>query len=143
MKTPVEELFEKLWNTDKDKLAWNAILEEALEKEKEFILNSLSPNMHAYSVLVAIWAAHKGLSKRSDGSKQMLKVTEEIGELAAALARKDKEATIDAIGDSFVTLIILAHQLGLNPTRCLEAAWEEIKDRTGKIENGVFIKDGI
>jgi len=31
--TPVEELFEKLWNTDKDKLTWNAILKTMLEKE--------------------------------------------------------------------------------------------------------------
>jgi len=33
MKTPVEELFDKLWNTDKDKFTWNAILKTMLEKE--------------------------------------------------------------------------------------------------------------
>ena len=33
--TPVQELFEKLWNTDKDKLTWNAILKEAIKKERE------------------------------------------------------------------------------------------------------------
>jgi hypothetical protein len=31
--TPVEELFEKLWNTDKDKLTWHSIFNEALNKE--------------------------------------------------------------------------------------------------------------
>ena len=33
--TQVEELFEKLWNTDKDKLTWNAILKEALKRERK------------------------------------------------------------------------------------------------------------
>ena len=141
MKTPVEELFDRLWNTDKDKLTWNAILKDALKKEVEFIYNGFVPNMQGYSVLVSVWAAEKGLAKRTDGSKQMLKVTEEIGELAAALARNNMEDAKDAIGDSFVTLIILARQLGFNPSQCLEAAWKEIEHRTGRTENGVFIKD--
>jgi hypothetical protein len=33
--TAVEFLFEKLWETPKDKLTWNAILEQAKEMEKE------------------------------------------------------------------------------------------------------------
>lgn len=35
MKTPVKELYEKLWEADKDRFAWNAILMDMLEKEKE------------------------------------------------------------------------------------------------------------
>jgi len=31
--------------------------------------------------------------------------------------------------------------LGLTPSQCLEAAWNEIKDRTGKTVNGVFVKN--
>jgi hypothetical protein len=37
MKTPVKELYERLWEAKKDKFTWNAILEEMLEKEKEQI----------------------------------------------------------------------------------------------------------
>ena len=33
--TPVQELFDKLWNADKDKVAWEAILKEALKRERE------------------------------------------------------------------------------------------------------------
>ena len=40
MKTPTQELYEKLWETDKDRFAWNAILKEMLEKEKEVIMNA-------------------------------------------------------------------------------------------------------
>ena len=35
MKTPVKELYERLWETDKDKFTWIAILDDILEKEKE------------------------------------------------------------------------------------------------------------
>ena len=38
--TAVEWLFEKLWNTDKDKFTWYAILKQAKEMEKEQIKNS-------------------------------------------------------------------------------------------------------
>ena len=37
MKTAVEWLYEKLWNTDKDKFTWYAILKQAKEMEKEQI----------------------------------------------------------------------------------------------------------
>ena len=33
--TPVEELFEKLWNTDKDKLTWDSILKEVVKRERQ------------------------------------------------------------------------------------------------------------
>jgi NTP pyrophosphatase (non-canonical NTP hydrolase) len=90
---------------------------------------------------VTQWADDKNILKKENAPKQLLKVMEEVGETAGALL-KNKEAEIkDGIGDSFVTLIILAKQLGLEPADCLEAAWNEIKDRTGKTENGVFIKN--
>jgi hypothetical protein len=38
--TAVEYLFEKLWETPKDKLTWNAILEQAKEMEKNNIINA-------------------------------------------------------------------------------------------------------
>ena len=37
MKTPVQELFDKLWDTPKDKFTWYAIRKEMLDKEKEVI----------------------------------------------------------------------------------------------------------
>jgi NTP pyrophosphatase (non-canonical NTP hydrolase) len=87
------------------------------------------------------WASDKGILTRENATKQMLKVMEEVGETAGALA-KGKEAEIkDGIGDAFVTLIILSFQLGLDPTDCLETAWNEIKDRKGKTIGGVFVKE--
>ena len=87
------------------------------------------------------WADEKDLIDKEKSTKQMLKVMEEVGETASALAKGNRDELIDGIGDVFVTLIILAAQNGLNPEDCLKSAWNEIKNRTGKTVNGVFIKD--
>lgn len=86
------------------------------------------------------WSIDKGLDK-ADSSKQFLKVSEETGEVAAALARGDKEALIDGIGDVVVTLIILGQQNGLELQDCLQYAYDEIKGRTGEMVDGVFVKE--
>ena len=91
---------------------------------------------------VRLWAEDKDLVKIENVNRQMLKVVEEIGETAASIARGDKNLVKDGIGDSFVTLIILSYQLGIEPYDCLEAAWSEIMDRKGKTVDGVFIKEG-
>ena len=41
--TAVEWLFEKLWNTDKDKFTWYAILKQAKAMEKEQMRNASCP----------------------------------------------------------------------------------------------------
>jgi NTP pyrophosphatase (non-canonical NTP hydrolase) len=87
------------------------------------------------------WAEAKNILLPENAPKQMLKVMEEVGETAGALAKNKHEELKDGIGDSFVTLIILSKQMGMEPAECLEAAWEQIKNRTGKTVNGVFIKD--
>ncbi|HAU2760753.1 MULTISPECIES: MazG-like family protein [unclassified Enterococcus] len=89
--------------------------------------------------LVEQWAKNKGLDK-ADPSKQMLKVVEETGEVAAALARNDQDALRDGIGDVAVTIIILALQNDMDLYECLNCAYDEIKGRTGKMVNGVFVK---
>ena len=85
------------------------------------------------------WAENKGLHN-ADSSKQFLKVTEEVGEVAAALARNDMHELKDGIGDVVVTLIILAMQNGMTLEECLRQAYNEIADRKGQMVNGVFIK---
>ena len=90
---------------------------------------------------VGNWAYDKGLVKRENAPKQMLKVLEEVGETAGALLKDNEKELKDGIGDSFVTLIILAEQLGYTPQECLEAAWEEIKGRKGVTKDGVFVKE--
>lgn len=86
------------------------------------------------------WGINKNLHN-ANSERQALKVWEESGEIAAALSRNNKEALKDGIGDTVVTLIILAQQHGLTLEECLQYAYGEIKDRKGKIINGTFIKE--
>jgi len=87
------------------------------------------------------WANDKSLLKEENIQAQMLKVLEEVGETAGAILKKKDVEIVDGLGDSFVTLIILCYQLGLEPRECLESAWNEIKDRKGKTVNGTFIRE--
>ena len=90
---------------------------------------------------VRVWADQKNLLKKENSKAQMLKVLEEIGETAGALLKKNNKELIDGLGDSFVTLIILCYQQDLEPKDCLQAAWNEIKNRKGKTVNGTFIRE--
>lgn len=77
----------------------------------------------------------------ADPRIQMCKTVEELGELANAINKNKLDGAEDAIGDVAVTLICISEQLGLNFTTCMEKAYEEIKDRKGKMVNGVFVKE--
>lgn len=85
------------------------------------------------------WSTNKGLDQ-AESSKQMLKVVEEIGEIAAALARGDMDALKDGIGDGVITLTILAQQNGMTVQDCTQTAYNVIAGRTGKMIDGVFVK---
>ena len=92
-------------------------------------------------VKILEWAKERGILIPDNATKQMIKLTEEVGELAGAIAKNNKTDQIDAIGDIQVVLIILSEQLGINYKEALESAYNVIKNRTGKTINGVFIKD--
>lgn len=78
---------------------------------------------------------------------QLSKTQEELTEtrdaavlyMAGITAMKDDLK--DGIGDTLVTLILAAELAGLTLEECLEAAYNEIKDRTGRMSGGQFIKD--
>ena len=91
--------------------------------------------------LVIEWGNQRGLLQERYATRQMLKVTEEVGELAGALAKRKETEIVDAIGDSFVTLIILSSQLGFDPAQCLNFAYDQIAERKGETVDGVFIKE--
>lgn len=87
------------------------------------------------------WAIDRNL-QTSDKKSQLVKVVEEVGEVAAAIARGDNELLQDAIGDVFVTIVVLSQCSGLDFTECVQLAYNQIKDRKGKLVDGIFIKEG-
>lgn len=91
------------------------------------------------------WADERNL-KQADPKIQWMRITEEVGEIRDVLLKPTKftepqAALKDAIGDTLVTIIVLAHQLDLDVTECLSIAYEEIKNRKGKMVNGTFVKE--
>lgn len=88
------------------------------------------------------WGENKGLLNPKNKLAQLVKLTEESGELAGAILRDNKDLQKDSIGDLVVVLTLLSRQLGTTLQECVYLAYEEIKDRTGKIsKDGSFIKD--
>lgn len=90
--------------------------------------------------LIENWAKERNIDK-GEPSKQMLKMNEELGELAQGIAKNNQEQITDSLGDVFVVLTILSMQLGRDLKTCVEIAYEEIKNRKGKTVNGIFVKE--
>jgi NTP pyrophosphatase (non-canonical NTP hydrolase) len=87
------------------------------------------------------WGASKGFVVFSNRFQQITKLSEEVGELSSAVLKGDKVEQIDAIGDIQVVLILLSEMLGHDYEKCLESAYDVIKDRKGVVKDGTFIKD--
>ena len=91
--------------------------------------------------LIRGWASKRGLYNQGDPKTQTLKLMEEAGEICRAVLKKDEPEIIDGIGDCVVVLTNLAHLCDTSIEKCIEAAYNEIKDRKGKMDNGTFKKD--
>ena len=87
------------------------------------------------------WAEQKGILEHGTVYGQLTKLREEVLELEEALVNHDAHEVVDAIGDIQVVLIILAEIYGISAQDCLDKAYQVIAQRTGKMVNGVFVKD--
>jgi len=90
---------------------------------------------------IRLWADKRGLYDGGDPKTQALKLVEEVGETCRAILKNNNHEAIDGIGDCVVVLTNLAELLGIKIEDCIDAAYNEIKDRTGKMSNGTFKKD--
>lgn len=115
------------------------------------------------SKLVIEWGESKGILDSSTPLRQLDKTQEELDETRAALKKLNdfdyqrdlmedigmptptKEGILaevkDGIGDMLVTIVLLAKMVELDTTDCLNAAYDVIKGRTGKMVDGQFVKD--
>jgi len=87
------------------------------------------------------WARERGIFKKGDVKTQYLKLIEEAGELGRAILKSDEPEIVDAIGDMVVVLTNLSHLAGYRIEDCMQAAYDTIAARTGKMVNGTFVKD--
>ena len=91
--------------------------------------------------LIRAWANERGLYKGGDTKTQSLKLVEEVGEICRAILKGNDSDVEDGIGDAVVVLTNLAELQGTSIEHCIDTAYNEIKDRTGKMDNGTFKKD--
>ena len=87
------------------------------------------------------WGNQKGILPDPEPLAQLDKTKEEVAELETAIYKRDDVEAKDAIGDIYVTLVMQAEAWGFTMNECIESAYNEIKDRTGKMVDGQFVKD--
>ena len=95
------------------------------------------------------WAHIKGILGDLSGGhdlrerklKQLGKFEEEATELADEVYSGNLDKVRDELGDVLVTLTIQANLWGLSLTECLDEAYNKIAVRTGRMVDGVFVKD--
>jgi len=90
--------------------------------------------------MILEWSLDRGIIDYSTSQIQTLKAVSEMGELADAVAKG--EPVDDHIGDIIVCLTNIAYMNNTNLEDCIHVAWNDIKDRKGKLSpHGSFIKD--
>ena len=89
---------------------------------------------------IAKWHHDRNLIEGSDDKSQFAKLIQEAGELSDNICKGNDIS--DDIGDMIVVLINIAERNNLTIDECLAKAWDDIKDRKGKMIDGVFVKEG-
>jgi hypothetical protein len=117
------------------------------DKQPELFVNEFEP--------IRQWADKKGIYDKGDPKTQLIKLFEEAGELSKAILKNDEEEIIDAIGDCVIVLTNLCQLCRLYKENrkniglidivtiedCINSAYNVIKNRTGKMKNGTFVKN--
>jgi NTP pyrophosphatase (non-canonical NTP hydrolase) len=88
---------------------------------------------------VSQWHQDRNLIEGATDKDQFMKLIQECGELSDNIC-KNKDIA-DDIGDIMVVLINIAVRNGLSMEHCLEVAYNDIKDRKGRMIDGVFVKE--
>lgn len=96
-------------------------------------------NLEHYIDSVRQWHHDRNLINGSTDKDQTLKLLQELGELSDSVC-KGKDVS-DDLGDMMVVMINIAERNQLSLSTCLERAWNDIKDRKGKMVDGIFVKE--
>ena len=98
-------------------------------------------NLNDLQDSVTNWAHARNLINGTTTEKQFIKLSEELGEVAACIAKDQPSALESELGDMLVVINNIAQQNGLTLESCLNKAWLKIKDRKGMMIDGYYVKD--
>ena len=97
------------------------------------------PTLSYFIDNVVQWHRDRNLIDGSTDKDQVLKLMQELGELSDSVC-KGKDIK-DDIGDMLVVMLNIATRNGVTLSECLAKAWDDIKDRKGKMVDGIFVKE--
>lgn len=119
---------------------WLRHLQEELMDSTVYIERTLE-ELNKYQVFdnIVQWHHDRDLIKGSSDYAQLVKLTEETAELINDI--NVGVPPIDSIGDIMVVLANIAARHDLTLLDCATHAYNEIKNRKGKMVNGVFVKE--
>jgi NTP pyrophosphatase (non-canonical NTP hydrolase) len=124
-----------MYNEDRSYI-YNKAFHEAFQAEPAVPVNNVFEDIRE-------WARNRGIYDSGDVKTQLIKLYEETGELSEAVLKDSKLDIVDAIGDSVVVLTNLATLAGFDIEHCIDAAYGEIRQRTGAMVNGTFVKEQL
>lgn len=117
------------------------IMPMGYEPKHKITINNRNVKYYELEALVLAWAKQKGILDNGTTMRQAEKTHEEVLELISAINDDNREEIIDSLGDTLTTLIIQAEMQGLSLVDCLESAYNVIRNRTGVMKDGQFLKD--
>ena len=102
---------------------------------------SVEEKLELYDLInkVVGWHHDRNLIDGSSDKDQTLKLLQELGELSDSVC-KGKDIK-DDIGDMLVVMLNITSRNNISLSECLAKAWEDIKDRKGKMIDGIFVKE--
>lgn len=92
-----------------------------------------------YEEAIVRWHHDRNLIEGSTDKDQLAKLIQEMGELSDDIC-KGRDVS-DDVGDMIVVLLNIVERNGLTLEKCMARAWDDIKDRKGRMVDGVFVKE--
>lgn len=99
--------------------------------------DSVLKGIEHYAERVLGWSGDRGIVTNGTLTAQFLKYDEEMGELAAGVARHQVEPVVDAIGDCLVVLTNILALAGINPVTLFEHY--RLEDRASDYESADLV----
>ena len=95
----------------------------------------------AYNLIRKItqWHHDRNLIEGATDKDQLAKLIQEMGELSDNICKGNDIR--DDIGDMLVVLINIMERNNITMEECLAVAYMDIKDRKGKMVDGIFVKE--
>lgn len=99
----------------------------------------MEKDLETYIDLIRTWHHDRNLIAGATDKDQVCKLIQEVGELSDNVC-KGRDIR-DDIGDCIVVLVNIAERHGVTMRECVEIAYNDIKDRKGRMVDGIFVKE--